>query len=101
MADEKVERRILRVCLLGAGRMGRVRAPLLYANTRVNLLSIVDVDGNAGCAAMAVEYGCESVGVSKFEEHLRERNIEALWVSTPTFRKRNAQVQMVFNSFGG
>ena len=90
MADEKVERRILRVCLLGAGRMGRVRAPLLYANTRVNLLSIVDVDGNAGCAAMADEYGCESVGVSKFEEHLRERNIEALWVSTPTFTHKSS-----------
>ena len=49
MSDKnKTTSKQVRVCLLGAGRMGTVHAPLIYANPHLHLVSVVDTSEAMG-----------------------------------------------------
>ena len=48
---------MLEVALVGTGRMGQLRAPMLYANPRANLACVVDVVEAAG-ARLAAQFHC-------------------------------------------
>ena len=74
-----------RVCLLGGGRMGQLRAPILYANPRLALACVADVSAAAGTALAAKYPGTEFRDATDLEAALRGARCDALWVSTPTF----------------
>lgn len=52
---------MLQVCLVGTGRMGQLRAPILYANPRAELSYVVDVVEKAA-GQLAAVYQCGEVG---------------------------------------
>ena len=71
------------VCLVGAGRMGQIRAPLLYANPDVDLKVVVDMDP-AACKAVAERFSA-SPARSIREALVDHPTIQAVFISTPTF----------------
>jgi len=44
-----------RIVLVGSGRMGQIRASLLYGNPRFDLCGVVDID-TAGASSLASKY---------------------------------------------
>jgi len=84
---QKVESSSLKICLVGAGRMGKVRAPLIYANRYLILTAIVDVDKRAGME-LASEFG--ATYHSSIESAAAGCDSCAVWISTPTFTHKAA-----------
>lgn len=77
-------KQLVKVCLVGTGRMAQVRAPLLAACPRAKIVCIVDVNREAG-EAMADKYDCDFANtlddaLQKFGER-----IDAVWITAPTF----------------
>lgn len=80
-----------RVILVGNGRMGKIRAGLLYANPRFEISGIVDTDISAA-SALADAYNTKPfTSITDAIEHHNmfssgsKKPIEAVVISTPTF----------------
>lgn len=76
---EKVKE--LNVCLVGAGRMGKIRAEAITRNPKSNLLYIVDTYQPAR-DEIASRYGCKSVEDIKIA--LNDSRVNAVWISVST-----------------
>jgi len=76
-SQEQVE-----VCLVGAGRMGKIRASLLYARPDVHLTTVVDIAEQFG-QSLASQYHAQ--WCPTISEALRDNQaLSAVFVSTPT-----------------
>ena len=53
--NSDIQKRRARVVLVGSGRMGQLRAAILYANPRFDMCGIVDVN-EAGATALARKF---------------------------------------------
>ena len=73
----------LTVALVGAGRMGDLRAPILYANPRVDLVCVVEYDEVKG-EALAMKYNCKYYKTLT-EAKVEMNDINAIVLCTPTF----------------
>lgn len=72
-----------KVLVVGSGRMGNIRASLLYANPRFELCGVVDVN-YGGAAALAGTYG--AVPYDSLEEAIQSHSsLDGIVVSSPTF----------------
>eukprot|EP00941_MAST-03F_sp_MAST-3F-sp1_P000585 g585.t1 len=71
------------VCLVGTGRMGAVRAPLIFSNPAAKLAAVVDINPTAG-QKMASRYGAPFF--TSLEEALQTLNqeIHLVLITTPT-----------------
>lgn len=72
--------KVLRTCLIGAGRMGQLRAPILYSHPNVSLQHVVDPAEKFG-SPLAAKYE------AKFETSLDNidlSNVDAMVISTGT-----------------
>ena len=72
---------MLKIGLFGVGRIGRMRAGILAANHRVELVGIYDVDADAAASA-AIETG--SVSVDSVEALLGDPTLDAVCISSST-----------------
>ena len=71
----------LKVCLVGAGRMGRIRAQLLYSNPSTSF-AVVDFSETFG-AALASKYRTRWYKTLP-DFFAAENGCTAVWISTPT-----------------
>lgn len=71
---------MLKVALLGAGRIGRVHAVNIAAHSRSELVSVADVN-TAAANDLAELYGAKS---SSIEDILADRTIDAVLIATST-----------------
>ena len=77
------------VLLIGSGRMGRIRASLLNANPKFNVLGVVDVDSKAA-SEIAEKYGFGStfkdLSSALIDEGvINAGGVDGIVISTPTF----------------
>jgi myo-inositol 2-dehydrogenase/D-chiro-inositol 1-dehydrogenase len=73
------------IALVGAGRMGQLRASHIYANPRAELVCVIDpfIDG---ARKLAQQFHCESYKtLQEAFDADKQSKITAVWVSTPTF----------------
>ena len=70
----------LRVMLIGAGRMGQLRAPLLYAHPEVHLAYVLDPFESAG-RRLSDAFHCEYVATWS---EVDASEIDAVWIATGT-----------------
>ena len=92
--QEEEEMKLVNICLVGAGRMGRIRAPLLYSNPTASF-SVVDLSEKLG-NALAKKYH------SRYYKSLKdafkvETDCTAVWISTPTFTHEKVIVETLKN----
>lgn len=73
----------LQVCLVGAGRMGSIRSPILYANPDVDFAYVVDA--NIGAANILANKYRASACTSLADVFSRSVQLQTFVVSTPTF----------------
>ena len=76
------------VALVGAGRMGDLRAPILYANPRIDFLCVVEFDAVKG-EQLAKKFNCKyykSITEAKNEIPV----LNAIVLCTPTFTHTGA-----------
>ncbi len=74
----------VRLCLVGAGRMGRLRAPHIQADPRVTLCAVVD-SWRAGGEALAAQHpGCQYHATLSDAIADADAAVAAVWISTPT-----------------
>ena len=73
----------MNLCLIGAGRMGRLRAPHFAANQRVTLVAVVD-SWQAGGEALASQYESAIYYATLQDAIKNNTSINAVWISTPT-----------------
>eukprot|EP00605_Chrysophyceae_sp_TOSAG23-4_P001090 GSChrysophyteH1.ASY1.ANO1.1196.1 assembled CDS len=74
-----------RILLVGAGRMGAIRAPMLFANPRFQLAAIADISEEQGyplASSLGIEF--RSLVDNSIDEILKELSCDACWISTPT-----------------
>jgi len=77
---------MLQVCLVGTGRMGQLRAPILYANPRAELSYVVDVVEEAA-GQLAAVYQCASASsltTAITNAKAAGKPLQAVWITTPT-----------------
>jgi len=74
--------KITNVALMGAGRMGKVRANAISRNTNAELCCIIDSCEEIG---QAFAYEFRVPYFRTLEEALEKQDFEAVWISTPTF----------------
>ena len=92
--QQEEEMKLVNICLVGAGRMGRIRAPLLYSNPTASF-SVVDLSEKLG-NALAKKYH------SRYYKSLKdafkvETDCTAVWISTPTFTHEKVIVETLKN----
>lgn len=75
---------MLQVCLVGTGRMGQLRAPILYANPRAELSYVVDVVEEAA-GQLAAVYQCGE----------QQRKKQCCWTGWPHSYKCHASLRGV------
>lgn len=80
MAASAQERKQTRVVLIGAGRMGQLRAPILYAHPRVSLTHVLDPFESAG-RKLSNRYNCE---YAASWSDLDKTSVDAVWIATGT-----------------
>ena len=94
---EMSEQRVANVLLVGAGRMGKIRAALLFANPKFNVLGVVDIaEEEAQQIATKYRFGVEGEIATTFKyldealenEKVRSK-IDGVIISTPTFAHRS------------
>ena len=73
---------VVGIALVGSGRMGKVRAPLIHANPRAKLLWVVDLMATPG-GALAAEYGASFS--TELAKALADPAVDLVWITTPTF----------------
>jgi myo-inositol 2-dehydrogenase/D-chiro-inositol 1-dehydrogenase len=75
-----------RVALIGSGRMGQLRASLMYSNPRFDLCGVVDKNSDSA-KALASKYMAKSfVSVSELMSHFGGSTaIDGIVLSSPTF----------------
>jgi len=70
----------LKICLIGAGFIGKVHAENLSRHPQVSFAGVCDLDQGAA-EAVAEQYG--AVTFSRFEEVLADEKIDAVLITTP------------------
>uniref|UniRef100_A0A7S2S5G1 Gfo/Idh/MocA-like oxidoreductase N-terminal domain-containing protein n=1 Tax=Mucochytrium quahogii TaxID=96639 RepID=A0A7S2S5G1_9STRA len=71
----------VRILLIGAGRMGQLRCPMIYANPRARLVGVVDPYEPAGRKLAE----CYDATYYESIEKVDLATCDALWISTGTF----------------
>jgi myo-inositol 2-dehydrogenase / D-chiro-inositol 1-dehydrogenase len=92
MAQEAGEN--LNICLVGAGRMGRIRSTLLYANPSATF-SVVDLSEKLG-NELAKQYHTRYYKTLE-SAFVIETDCTAVWISTPTFTHEKVIVDALKN----
>jgi myo-inositol 2-dehydrogenase / D-chiro-inositol 1-dehydrogenase len=70
----------LGICLVGAGRIGRIHASNIVGHPNARLVGVVDVDG-AAATAVAGEVGCRALNLS---QALASADVDAVVIATST-----------------
>ena len=70
---------MIRLGLLGAGRIGRVHAASLHENRNAMLVAVADTDAKAALSIASI-YGCEIRSIDEIE---RSTDIDAVLICTP------------------
>lgn len=84
----------LKVCLVGAGRMGRIRAQLLYSNPSTSF-SIVDFSEQQGGALASTYHTRWYKTLPEF--FAAENGCTAVWISTPTSTHESIVIEALKN----
>ena len=72
----------VRLVLVGAGRMGRLRAPHFQANPRVRLVAVVDAWREGGERLAGQHAGARYF--MSLRDAIADTRASAVWISTPT-----------------
>jgi myo-inositol 2-dehydrogenase / D-chiro-inositol 1-dehydrogenase len=89
-----MEQNMLRVAVLGAGRIGRIHASNIALNRNAILVSVVDPYGD-GADKLAAECGCDAARDPT--AILRRDDIDAVVIGTPTDTHVNLTLEAVRN----
>jgi myo-inositol 2-dehydrogenase / D-chiro-inositol 1-dehydrogenase len=74
---------MVHLCLVGAGRMGRLRAPHFQNDSRIKLIAVVDSWKDGG-ERLANQYPHATYFPTLQDAITNDPNINAVWISTPT-----------------
>lgn len=76
-----------RIALIGAGRMGQLRASILYGNPRIEFSYVVEPAETLG-QALADKYGLDRYDDLESLLSVHKGRVDAVCISTPTFTHR-------------